>query len=491
MSAGFVHARLPVIASLIALAPNARAQAPDAAVTPLDAGTPETATTGAPNQPTAAESSEEALWARIERLEAELREMRDTIEVLREDHDFVEQRVTRTSREAVELSGFVDVGFSWVEGDGSGIRSDVGYVYFPEYSGVVPSSWVFMGDPLSTMINARGEPADTGESRAITFDSVDSGGVATFLVNSLSLSLSGALSDELQVNAWVDFVPRRRDVSDPSGVALGDFIDVLLAYAEWRPSIDAFDLSLSIGKFDSVLGVEYRSQTADTRIEVTPSLICRYTCGRPIGLKSRARFLDDRALIVNLSVTNGSHFVEYFPFGSDVDTNFGVTGAARVSYVLPIHAGIEIGVSGAVGAQDLQTDEGLVQWHAGVDLLIDWSDFVFAAELVIGRAPGATEPDGPPCGLTPCLEYRGAYGRIGYRFLSWLLPFVRVDWREALHTSGASFVYVSEVLRITAGLRLEIDQHFLVKAEYIVNLELNRIPQFDDNVLTTSVVVRY
>ena len=54
---------------------------------------------------------------------------------------------------------------------------------------VLPDSWVLMGDPLSTQVNSRGDPADTGESLAVTFDPVDSRGKSSFIANALSLSL--------------------------------------------------------------------------------------------------------------------------------------------------------------------------------------------------------------------------------------------------------------------------------------------------------------
>ena len=58
------------------------------------------------------------------------------------------------------ITVFVDVGAFSVGGDGSGIRTDIGHVYFPQYAGHIAGQWVFMGDPLSTAINSIGEPSD-------------------------------------------------------------------------------------------------------------------------------------------------------------------------------------------------------------------------------------------------------------------------------------------------------------------------------------------
>ena len=104
-------------------------------------------------------------------------------------------------------------------------------------------------------------------------------------------------------------VPRGRNVSNSNAVFLGDYIDVKLAYAEYNVPLQRFGLSLTVGKFDSVLGYEYRVQESPDRITVTPSLICRYTCGRPLGLKARVRFFDER-LSLNVALTDGSTCLE-------------------------------------------------------------------------------------------------------------------------------------------------------------------------------------
>ncbi len=451
-----------------------------AASTPRDA---------APAQP---RTSQEDLAARVMELERALAEVHERMGVVEEDQRFLEESTESTRRSAVQLSGYLDVGAFHVSGDGSGILPDTGSFVFPEYAGDIPDSWVFMGDPLSTAINARGEPADTGPSRAVAFDPVDAGGAFSFLVNTASLNVFAPLgTEDLTANVRVDFMPRLRNVARIGDRALGDFVDVRLAYLEYRRASDAFDVSLAAGKIDSVLGVEYRTQDAPDRMEVTPSLLCRYTCGRPVGARARMRFLETRALVANVAVTNGSHFTELFPFNADVDLNDGVTGAGRLSYEVPIGSGIEVGVSGALGAQDMQASNRLVQWHVGADLLADLQNVYFAAELVQGRAPGDEEAAGPACGLAPCLRYRAAYGRFGYRVTNWLMPYVRVDWRDAVHRDGASFIYLAELVRFTGGLRFEPSAAVVVKVEYTANIELGRIPQFPNDVLTSSLVARF
>jgi hypothetical protein len=425
----------------------------------------------------------------IDKLAAENRELREEIDLLKDDLRGTNERVDKLAPLAAKVTGYADFGFFTVTGDGSGIRSDLGSREFPEYKGIVPDSWVFMGDPLSTAVNARGEPATTGDSRAITFDSINSKG-PTFLINSLNVGLFGAIGGSTIVTAKFDLVPRGRDVSDAGGLFLGDYVDVRLAYLEHRIARTWIDLSLFAGKLDSVVGFEYRSQEAPSRIEVTPSLICRYTCGYPLGLKARALFFD-KALGLTIAVTNGSHFSELFPFQDEIDTNAMKTGAGRLSFAPGFLKGLELGVSGTYGAQDNQERDDIRQWMYGVDAHYHRDNLVVRAEFVQGRAKGESEAEEPPCGVSQCLQFKGAYGLLGYRVTNIVMPYVRVDWRDALHRKGASFVYISELWRATPGLRLALTSNLIMKVEYTFNRELGRIPQFDNDVFTSSLVITY
>lgn len=442
----------------------------------------------APDPPPAAPATPDA--ADLEALREENEDLRDEIEVLREDLDYLDEQVKALLPVKARLSGYLDVGFFWVDGDGSGLRSDFGHVAFPEYSDV-PQSWVFMGDPLSTMINGRGDPAETAESRAIVFDAVGNQGAASFIVNSLNVQLFTGIGDSASVHSSFDLAPRSRDVSDADGLFLGDFLDVKLAYLTYRPPVDAVALEVQVGKFDSVVGREYRVSESPDRTTVAPSLICRYLCGRPVGVKARARVAGDR-LVANVSVTNGSHFWEGFTFADEVDSNDTPTVAGRLSYDLPIPGvdTLELGVSGAIGAQDAHTDNDLLQWHIGGDLLVKVADLEFTAEFVRGKAEGASSTT-PECDVAACLDYDGAYGLVAYRISNNLIPYARVDWRDALHRAGASFVYVSKLWRATAGLRVEVGEHLIFKADYTVNRELGRIPQFANDLFTSAMIVTY
>lgn len=428
---------------------------------------------------------------RLRELEQQNARLREELEQLRDDNDFAAQQLDRIAPLTGRFSGYLDFGFFYVQGNGSGIRSDIGNQYFPEYTGVVPDSWVFYGDPLATTINSRGDPADTELSRAVVFDAVQSNGNATFLVNALNFAIVAGIGDNLSLNSSIDFVPRGRNVSDDNDRAFGDFVDIKLAYLEYAVPTDRFRLNLYAGKFDSVLGFEYRMREAPDRIGVAPSLLCRYTCGTPLGLKARAQFLDD-AITLNIALTNGSHGMEQFPIYDEVDSNQFKTIAGRLSAKAPVGAGLEVGVSGSFGAQDQQNDDSVYHWHYGIDLSLDWHDILFTGEVVQGQMYGQTAPESvSPCDLGPCLRYKGAYAQLGYRFLNWLLPYARVDFRDALHQNGASFVYITELLRVTGGARFEIGTHVIVKAEYSLIRELGKAPEFPNDVFTSSMILKY
>jgi hypothetical protein len=156
-----------------------------------------------------------------------------------------------------------------------------------------------------------------------------------------------------------------------------------------------------------------------------------------------------------------------------------------------VGAGLELGGSGSFGAQDLQAADDVHHWQAGADAHLDWRGLEVTGEFVKGRARGRSAAGEPPCGVAPCLRYMGAYGLVGYRVLNWLMPFARVDWRDALHEHGADFVYVSQLVRFTPGLRFETGEHVIVKLEYTLNRELGRIPQFDNDIVTSSLVAHF
>jgi len=452
-----------LLLSLMLLAASAWAAEPEA-----DAGVEVPEGLYEPESP-----EDKGLEARVAALEESLAQTKAVTERLT-------QQLEAASALQVQFSGYLDVGFFWAGGDGSGVR--------PDYRRQVPgtedllTSWVLIGDPLSTAINSRGDVADLGASRAIRFDPIHSQGRPSFLINALNLGLSGGIGDEVIFAAMIDFIPRDALLT---GAALGDFIDVKLAYAKWERKFGTVRFALSAGKFDALHGLEYRAQEANTRLTVTPSLLCRYTCGRAIGLKAQL-FLLDGALEAALALTNGSNQHELFPWGSETDWNGFKTVSARL---LARSGQFEATVSGAVGAQDRQPDDSLMQWHVGVGARLVVSSLLLQAEVAGGRAPGKAE-GGVACAAASCLVYLGAYLMAGYKIAGLVTPFARADWRVGSMRAGRQYAYESNELRTTLGARVEPVKRLTLKAEYTFNAELFG-QAFDNDVFTSSIVVAW
>src|SRR5258708_13822778 len=234
--------------------------------------------------------------------------MRDTEARLEQMRGVVLGRQAR-----VTVGGYVDFGFFAAEGNGSGIVRDDGNALFPQYRGQY--GWVFLGDLLAPTVNSRGEAADLGDAAgAQRFDSIHSGGAPGFIVNEVKLMLASSLGEGLLATASVNFVPRTG-----SNFSLGDFLDVDVAQVEWMPTRSQ-KTSIFVGKFDSVLGIEYRDRKASQRFGITPSLIARYTTGTALGLKMRSKWGPEDMIVVAAAVTNGSNTTEQFHFYNEIDT---------------------------------------------------------------------------------------------------------------------------------------------------------------------------
>jgi hypothetical protein len=395
------------------------------------------------------------------------------------------QRKDASTREQVKslmplsrfINVFVDVGAFAVGGDGSGIRSDIGHVYFPEYQGRIAGQWVFMGDPLSTAINSLGEPSDTSTSREIDRDTINSEGRPSVLVNAIGVTISRYIGSGVSVSTFAMLLPRPDD----------NILDIQLATVSYRP-LEKTNLVLEAGKVDSVLGIEYRVQDATKRKGITPSLIGRYTSGRPLG--ARAQLVTGR-LSTSASLTNGNNFQQIFERDVMLKSNGLPTASGHVQWTLPVGQGLEVGVSGAIGPQDGQPELSVRQWHYGFDArLLDFYRFDISAEFVQGKQPGKTESMDVECDLAPCLDYKGAYLLVDHYVTPKVIPYVRFDWRSAVHIKATEFVYESHTFRTTVGAQYEMNSKIIGKLEYTYNRELGGIPQFPDDVITTSLVVK-
>jgi len=384
----------------------------------------------------------------------------------------------------VIVGGYIDLGFFAPQGNGSGILRDQGNLYFPQYAHY---GWVFLGDILSPAVNTRGEVADLGDATGAPprFDSIHSGGAPGFIANEINLNLTSGLGPSAIATASINFTPR-----SGSSFSLGDAFDADIAQLEWMPTRSQ-RTSIFVGKFDSVLGIEYRERKSNQRYGITPSLIARYTTGTALGLKVRSKLGPDDALVLAASVTNGSFTQEQFHFYDEIDTNLGKTASGRVSLHPPIPVDMELGASGSYGAQDRSPNTTGKMWFAGVDYQLHTRHADLKAQYLKGRAPGD-----PTYGAYGLELHGGGYVELDGFLLSHLGVLVRAEYRDAFvwlgdpnAMGGANRAYLTKSWRATGGVHVNFTDRIVLKAEFLYNGEYGGIPQIGNNVITSSLVL--
>jgi len=473
--------------ALVAAAAPARAQDDYAQSPPAPAAPPpadDAASTGG-SADEAAEEGEETPPLEDEHYE----ELKEEVRQLR--------GVVAGRKSSLTISGYADVGFFVPEGDGSGFIQDVGPLSsrrFPRYA--ADYGWVFMGDILAPAINSRGEPADLGNPPGVDRqDLIDSNGAPSFIVNEVNLTLNAALASSVLGTASVDFMPRTG-----TDFRLGDAFEVDIAQLEWLVGRER-RTSIFVGKFDSVLGIEYPMRKANHRFGITPSLIARYTTGTPIGIKVRSRLGPDDMLILAGAVTNGTSVIEPFHFYDETDSNAAKTVSGRAAFAppLPWPVRLELGVSGLYGAQDRALDSQHPIWFAGADLQVLASRFQLKAEFLRGSSDGEI---GPPVNLAHRVYglrlNNGGYVQLTTMLTSFLGVLVRGDLRDAFVwlgdptlAEGAERLYITKSWRVTGGVRVVVSQRIVGKIEYLHNGEYGGVPSIPNDVFTSSVVMSY
>ena len=273
-------------------------------------------------------------------------------------------------------------------------------------------------------------------------------------------------------------------------------VELQQAFGRLTPLAD-HEFALSLGRFDSVFGIEYLENEANFRLNITPSLIARYTTGQSLGLKAFYRLeLPEAwsALSINAAVTNsGTRIAELVP--ADTSLTGVPVGSVRIGYELNRQkVQLKAGVSGLYGPRNDQLSAGALQRAAGVDLRVNAYGVSFAGELlrlVDDHGPIAGKFTGQAVGeLASAFDVWGGWARLAWSLplkggaLTSLTPYLRYD-RRLGHFQGSP---VLDTDRFTFGARAELWENLALKAEYVVNRELAGAVDVSNNVVTSSAV---
>jgi hypothetical protein len=125
-------------------------------------------------------------------------------------------------------------------------------------------------------------------------------------------------------------------------------------------------------------------------------------------------------------------------------------------------------------------------WFAGVDLQYLGANYALKAQVMQGKAPG--RPDEGVWGLD--LKTSG-YVEFDWQVLARAGFLLRAEIRDAIVTLGTERIYITKQARFTGGLRIVFNPHMALKAEYLHNREYGGIPQFRDDVFTSSLVLSF
>ena len=382
----------------------------------------------------------------------------------------------------LSINGYIDVGFAKAQGDGTS---------FAPNDQSIPADYGV--DTFAPAVNSRGDVASTNPNGRFVNGflprSVGIGGNGSFLLNTLDVDLKYTpASAPLMVFSRVQFLPRFTGNDDDTRVYVEQAFGRLVPF-------DSQELALAAGKFDSVFGIEYLENQANIRTGVTPSLVARYTTGQSIGAKLFYRIQIQplqSAVSLNVSATNSGNFVESLQ-PPDASLTGAPVGAGRLGYELnTARIQVKLGASGLVGPRNDQAYQAAHQKAYGVDARIAWAGIYLNAEYVhVDEGEGG--PKTTSLGNFPISSTFNARG--GYVQLAYALPLsvgalhkVTVYGRyDRRHAWFEGFTPIT-VDRFTGGVRIELWEAIILKAEYLDNRELAGAPTVANNVFTSSLV---
>jgi hypothetical protein len=269
------------------------------------------------------------------------------------------------TQSALRITGYVDVGFARAQGDGTS---------FPKGDARLPADYGV--DAFMPMVNSRGDVASTDSGGRFTNGflprSAGIGGRASFLVNTVDADIRYQPATlPIFLFSRIQLLPR---FNAPSGE--GTRLIVEQAFARVTP-FSSQELTLAVGKFDSVFGIEYLENEANLRTGITPSLMARYTTGQSLGAKIFYRYQIPAlwsAISLNLAATNGGTLVESLqPQGASLTGTPIASGRLGLELNLA-RVEVKVGGSAFYGPRNDQHDSNVRQrgWGTDARLIVGW-----------------------------------------------------------------------------------------------------------------------
>jgi hypothetical protein len=340
-------------------------------------------------------------------------------------------------------------------------------------------------------VNSRGDVASTDSGGVFTNGflprSVGIGGHPSFLINTVDLDVRYIVPvAPVMLFTRAQFLPRFSGAGEQTTVLVEQ------AFARVIP-FSSQEFALTVGKSDSVFGIEYLENEANLRTGITPSLIARYTTGQGLGAKAFYRRQIAplwSAVSVNISASNGGTLVETLSPQAASQTGTPVfSGRAGYELNLP-SVEVKLGVSAMDGPRNDQSQPGVRQKSIGADARLVFSVVELRGEWIhLKQDEGAGDKINGlgTHSVVSGFEVWGGYAQLalGFDIAGRRLAFYgRYDRR---HAQFEGFTPIT-VDRITGGARLDLLENLAVKGEYLRNRELLGAPQVDNDVLTSSFI---
>jgi hypothetical protein len=402
-----------------------------------------------------------------------------------EGHEgFVLPATTETAPPLVFM-GYVDVGFAAVEGNGTS---------YPPADTRLPADYGV--DTFAPAVNSRGDVAAADSplfTNGFVPRSVQTAGRQSFLLNTVNFD-ARYLSQRAPIMAFtrVQFLPRWGGTGGGGNQTL---VNVEQAFARVTP-ITGTELFISAGKFDSVFGIEYLENQANFRTNITPTLFARYTTGTSLGLKAFYRYQIAplwSAVSLNTAVTNSGNFIEALQ-PPDVSFTGTPVVSSRLGYELNLPlVQVKLGGSVMYGPRNDQRDRRSKQTMWGVDGRVNAFGVSLSGEYddvredlgSVGKETGLGSFT-----LASKFRARGFWTQAAYAWHAGLGPLTALTGYGRYEQRKADFEGFRplKVSRLTLGLRVDLWDALLLKAEVLFNQEREGAPKVDNDVVTTSLV---